>query len=113
VSKPVFTREILAQFSSLYDDQFFSGGARYFVRNLNSYSNEFFCQENVQENRYIHTQPGTDVMIFKIFSLKHFAKKLAFFAQNKAKLCKNWIITLVFEKNTNFLPKIGKNRRKL
>jgi hypothetical protein len=30
--------------------------------------------------------PGTDVMIFKIFSLKNFAKKLALFAQNKAKL---------------------------
>jgi hypothetical protein len=45
---------------------------------------------------------------------------LAFFAQNKAKLCKNWILTLVFEKNANFFadnwqksPKIGKNRRKL
>jgi hypothetical protein len=46
--------------------------------------------------------PGTDVMIFKIFSPKNLAKKLAFFAQNKAKLCKNWIITLVFEKNDNF-----------
>jgi hypothetical protein len=29
-------------------------------------------------------------------------KKLAFFAQNKAKLFKNWIITLVFEKNAIF-----------
>jgi hypothetical protein len=27
---------------------------------------------------------------------------MAFFAQNKAKLCKNLIRTLVFEKNTNF-----------
>jgi hypothetical protein len=50
---------------------------------------------------------------FKIFSPKNLAKKLAFYAQNKAKLCKNWIITLVFEKNANFLQKIGKNRRKL
>jgi hypothetical protein len=41
---------------------------------------------------------------------KNLAKKLVFFAQNKAKLFKNWIITLVFEKNANFLPKIGKNR---
>jgi hypothetical protein len=41
-------------------------------------------------------------MIFKIFSPKILAKKLAFFAQSKAKLCKNWIITLVFEKNANF-----------
>jgi hypothetical protein len=57
--------------------------------------------------------PGIDVMIIKIFSLKIFAKKFAFFAQNKAKLCKNWIITLVFEKNANFFAEIGKNRRKL
>jgi hypothetical protein len=38
---------------------------------------------------------------------------MAFFAQNKAKLCKNWIITLVFEKNANFfrrkLAKIAEN----
>jgi hypothetical protein len=40
-------------------------------------------------------------MIFKIFSPKHFAKN-GFFAQNKAKLCKNLIITLVFVKNANF-----------
>jgi hypothetical protein len=39
---------------------------------------------------------------------------MAFHAQNKAKLCKNWIITLVFEKNANFFsPKMGKSRRKL
>jgi hypothetical protein len=46
--------------------------------------------------------PGTDVMIFKIFSPKNSAKKLAFLTQNKAKLCKILIITLVFEKNGNF-----------
>jgi hypothetical protein len=33
--------------------------------------------------------PGTDVMILKIFLPKNFAKKLAFFIQNKAKLCKH------------------------
>jgi hypothetical protein len=38
---------------------------------------------------------------FKIFSPKKNAKKLAFFTQNKAKLCKILIITLVFEKNAN------------
>jgi hypothetical protein len=46
--------------------------------------------------------PGTDVIIFKIFSPKKSAKKLAFFTKNKAKLCKILIITLVFEKNANF-----------
>jgi hypothetical protein len=52
-------------------------------------------------------------MILKIFSPKKIAKKLAVLTQNKAKLCKILIITLVFEKNANFLPKIGPNRRKL
>jgi hypothetical protein len=32
---------------------------------------------------------------------------LAFFTQNKAKLCKNLTITLVFEKNANFSTKIA------
>jgi hypothetical protein len=52
-------------------------------------------------------------MIFKISSPKNFAKKLAFLTQNKAKLCKNLIITLVFEKNANLffrhLAKIPEN----
>jgi hypothetical protein len=58
-------------------------------------------------------QSRTDVMILKIFSPKNSAKKLAFFTHNKAKLCKIFIITLVFEKNANFFPKIVENRRKL
>jgi hypothetical protein len=57
--------------------------------------------------------PGTDVMILKIFFPKISAKKLAFLTQNKAKLCKILIITLVFEKNVNFflrkLSKIAEN----
>jgi hypothetical protein len=48
------------------------------------------------------SRSGTDVMIFKIFSPKNIAKKLAFLTQNKAKLCKILIIKLVFEKNANF-----------
>jgi hypothetical protein len=47
---------------------------------------------------YVAGWPGTDVMIY-IFAEK-FCEKLAFLDQNKAKLCKNWIITLVFEKNS-------------
>jgi hypothetical protein len=49
-------------------------------------------------------------MILKIFSLKNSAKKLAFLTQNKAKLCKFLVITLVFEKNANFF---AENCRKL
>jgi predicted dinucleotide-binding enzyme len=48
-------------------------------------------------------------MIFKIFSPKNSAEKMAFLAQNKAKLCKILIITLVFEKNANFF---AENRQK-
>jgi hypothetical protein len=42
-------------------------------------------------------QSGTDVMIFKIYSRKKMAKKMAFLTQNKAKLSKNLIITLTTE----------------
>jgi hypothetical protein len=52
-------------------------------------------------------------MILTIYSPKKIAKQLAFLTQNKAKLCKLLIITLVFEKNAIFSPKIGKNRPKL
>jgi sulfopyruvate decarboxylase TPP-binding subunit len=53
---------------------------------------------------------GADVMIFKIFSPKQSAKKLAFLTKNKTKLFKNLVILLVSE---NFSPKIAGNRRKL
>jgi hypothetical protein len=42
--------------------------------------------------------------LLNIFAEK-FGKKLAFLTQNKAKLCKNVIITLVFEKNAIFCRK--------
>jgi hypothetical protein len=47
-------------------------------------------------------QPGTDVMILKIFSPKQFGKKIGIFTQNKAKLFKKINITMVFDKNANF-----------
>jgi hypothetical protein len=49
---------------------------------------------------------------FKNISTKNLAKILTFLAQTTASFCKNAIITLVFEKNAIFPPKIGKNRRK-
>jgi hypothetical protein len=58
--------------------------------------------------------PGTDVMIFKIFSPKNSAKKLAFLTPNKAKLNTNLIITLVFEKKTPiFFAKMWQKSRKI
>jgi hypothetical protein len=61
----------------------------------------------------VHFYAGTDVMILKIFSPKNLAKKSAFFAQNKAKLCNNWIITLVFEKNVNYFAKNWQKSHKI
>jgi hypothetical protein len=45
----------------------------------------------------------TDEMIFETFSPKNLAKILAFFAQTNASFCKPLSITLVFEKNADFL----------
>jgi hypothetical protein len=63
---------------------------------------------------YGYSFPGTHVIIFlNIFATK-FGEKMAFLTQNKAKLFKNLILRLVFEKTANFFsPKIVKNRRKL
>jgi hypothetical protein len=50
--------------------------------------------------RHVHgsiqvSQSGPDVINSKVFSPKKSAKKLAFVTQNKDKLCKNLIITLL------------------
>jgi hypothetical protein len=58
-------------------------------------------------------QSGTDVMILKIFSPKNWAKNLAFLTQNKAKLGKILIITLVFEKNAKFFAKNWQKSQKI
>jgi hypothetical protein len=52
-------------------------------------------------------------MIILIFSAKNSAKKLAFLTENKAKLCKFLIITLVFEKNANFFAKNCQKSQKI
>jgi hypothetical protein len=67
--------------------------------------------KNVLEK--LRTSPGTDVMIFKILSLKNSAKKMAFLTQNKAKLYKILIITLVFEKNSNFFAENCQKSQKI
>jgi hypothetical protein len=38
---------------------------------------------------------------------------MAFLTQNKAKLCKKFIITLVFEKNANFFAKNWRKSQKI
>jgi hypothetical protein len=55
---------------------------------------ELICKKESRQNMDIFRtrdgdQPGTDVMIFKIFSPKNLVKILAFLTQNKAKLKKN------------------------
>jgi hypothetical protein len=72
-----------------------------------------FCKIKFEQEIKQRLRTGTNAVIFEIVTTKKSAKKMAFLTQNKAKLCKNLIITLVFEKNVNMSPKIGKNRRKL
>jgi hypothetical protein len=48
---------------------------------------------------------GPMLCFLKIFWPKNLAKILAFLTQNRAKLCKNLIITLVFGENANFFAK--------
>jgi hypothetical protein len=48
-------------------------------------------------------------MILKIFS----PKNLAFLTKNKAKLCKNLIIILVFEKNAKFFAENWQKPQKI
>jgi hypothetical protein len=51
-------------------------------------------------------------MIFKNIFGEKFSEKTSFFTQNKAKLCKNLIITLVFEKNASFFRrKLAKSQK--
>jgi hypothetical protein len=47
-------------------------------------------------------------MIFQIFSSKNYPKNLAFFADATAIFLQKMIITLVFEKNAHFSPKLAK-----
>jgi hypothetical protein len=56
--------------------------------------------------------PGTDVTILKIFSPKKNCEK-GVFDLNKAKLCKFFIITLVFEKNANFFAENWQKSQKI
>jgi hypothetical protein len=60
----------------------------------------------------VWSDPGTGVMIFKIFSPKKMAKKLVFSAETKLNHAKNSISTLLFCKNAIFSQKIVENGRK-
>jgi hypothetical protein len=57
---------------------------------------------------YVRLRSGANVMIFKYFRQNNRRKNLAFLTQNKGKLCKNLIITLVSEKNAIFCRKLAK-----
>jgi hypothetical protein len=52
-------------------------------------------------------------MIFKIFSPKYLAKKMAFLTRNKGKVLKNVILTLVFEKNAIFFAENYQKSQKI
>jgi hypothetical protein len=56
---------------------------------------------------------GPMLWFFKYFRRKIQQKKLAFLTQNKAKLCKILIITLIFEKNANFFAENCQKSQKI
>jgi hypothetical protein len=58
-------------------------------------------------------QPGTDVMIFKIFLPQKLRTNWRFLLKNQAKICKILIITLGFEKNANFFAKNCRKTQKI
>jgi hypothetical protein len=57
--------------------------------------------------------PGTDVKIFKKFSQKNLAKKMAFSTQTKGNFAEKVIITLVFEKNANVFAENWQKSQKI
>jgi hypothetical protein len=63
------------------------------------------CSQTETKSTGLHA--GTDVAILS--NIRRII--LAFFAQTSAEFCKNLIVTLVFEKKSQFFPsKIGKQR---
>jgi hypothetical protein len=57
---------------------------------------------------YIQQKPGTDAMIFYIFSPTKSLKVWRFLLKTKLNYAKNFIITLVLEKNANLHRKINR-----
>jgi hypothetical protein len=68
---------------------------------------------NIDYECLLWTEQGPMLWFLKIFSPKNSAKKLAFLTQNKGKLFKILIITLVFEKNANFFAKNCRKSQKI
>jgi hypothetical protein len=66
------------------------------ILELHVYVGKFSLQKNL-------TAQGPTLCFLKIFSPKN-SEKIGVLTQNKAKICKILIITLVFEKNANFIP---------
>jgi hypothetical protein len=59
------------------------------------------------------TREGTDVIILKKYFCRKIEQKYWRFRLKQSLIMQKMIITLVFEKNANFVAKIVKNRRKL
>jgi hypothetical protein len=76
-------------------------------------SKNFWPNKIAGQIREFKDKPGTVVMVFKKFSPKNSAKKLAFFTQNKAKLFESLIIPLDFEKNVNFFEENCRKSQKI
>jgi hypothetical protein len=93
VAQPVFCQNWYTTFTTEKNDQK-CGLLLWFSKKLPNVSNRLIGE--------ISPNLGPMLWFLKYFRQKIQQKKLAFLTQNKAKLCKIWIITLIFEKNVNF-----------
>jgi uncharacterized membrane protein YeiB len=66
-----------------------------------------------QTINFVFLLQGPMLWFLKYFRQKIRRKKLAFLTQNKAKLCKMLIVTLVFEKNANFFAENCQKSQKI
>jgi hypothetical protein len=73
----------------------------------------FFLLPETCKTQHTHTHPSvTDAMIFQIYLPKN-SETMAFLTQNKAKECKNLVITLVFLEKRHFFAENYENSIKL
>jgi hypothetical protein len=89
-----------------------NGLVPFFALLIRFFPKSFFCKIYFLPDQYDQGDQGPTLLFFKYFRRK-ILRKMAFFAQNKAKLCKNLIITLVYEKNAIFFAEKWQKSQKI
>jgi hypothetical protein len=83
------------------------------IHHLHDVDLRLWTEVGAETGSEVVVEPGTNVHDFKnIFAEKN-CEKVAFSTQNKARLCKILIKTLIFEKNAIFFAKSWQKSQKL